>query len=130
MPQYTPPLRDLQFVLHELLEAVPTLNAIPAFAELDIDTVNAVLEEGGKFAAEVIQPLNLPGDQQVPDHEREDDRRSEGDGETGIVAALAQGEGDLRGPEHGQDPAQGHELTLEAPSLLQGSVHLPALDAR
>ena len=64
MPQYTPPLRDLQFVLHELLEAVPTLNAIPAYADLDAETVNAVLEEGGKFAAEVIQPLNLPGDQQ------------------------------------------------------------------
>jgi len=64
MPQYTPPLRDLQFVLHELLEAVPTLKAIPDYADLDAETVNAVLEEGGKFAAEVIQPLNLPGDQQ------------------------------------------------------------------
>jgi alkylation response protein AidB-like acyl-CoA dehydrogenase len=64
MAQYTPPLRDLQFVLHELLDAVPTLKTIPAFADLDVDTVNAVLEEGGKFASEVLQPLNLPGDQQ------------------------------------------------------------------
>jgi alkylation response protein AidB-like acyl-CoA dehydrogenase len=64
MPTYTPPLRDLQFVLHELLDAVPTLRTIPAYADLDVDTVNAVLEEGGKFAAEVIQPLNLPGDQE------------------------------------------------------------------
>jgi hypothetical protein len=64
MPQYTPPLRDLKFVLHELLDAVPTLKAIPAYADLDVDTVNAVLEEGGKFAAEVIQPLNLSGDQE------------------------------------------------------------------
>jgi hypothetical protein len=64
MPQYTPPLRDMQFVLHELLDAVPTLKSIPAYADLDVDTVNAVLEEGGKFAAEVLQPLNLPGDQQ------------------------------------------------------------------
>jgi alkylation response protein AidB-like acyl-CoA dehydrogenase len=64
MAQYTPPLRDLQFVLHELLDAVPTLKAIPAFAELDVETVNAVLEEGGKFAAEVIQPLNISGDQE------------------------------------------------------------------
>jgi alkylation response protein AidB-like acyl-CoA dehydrogenase len=64
MAQYTPPLRDLQFVLHELLDAVPTLNAIPAYADLDVDTLNAVLEEGGKFAAEVLQPLNLAGDQQ------------------------------------------------------------------
>jgi alkylation response protein AidB-like acyl-CoA dehydrogenase len=64
MPQYTPPLRDMQFVLHELLDAVPTLRSIPAYADLDVDTVNAVLEEGGKFAAQVLQPLNLPGDQQ------------------------------------------------------------------
>jgi alkylation response protein AidB-like acyl-CoA dehydrogenase len=64
MPQYTPPLRDLQFVLHELLDAVPTLKTIPAYADLDEGTVNAVLEEGGKFAAGVLQPLNLPGDQE------------------------------------------------------------------
>jgi alkylation response protein AidB-like acyl-CoA dehydrogenase len=64
MAQYTPPLRDLQFVLHELLEAVPTLKTIADYADLDIDTVNAVLEEGGKFASEVLQPLNLSGDQQ------------------------------------------------------------------
>ncbi len=64
MAQYTPPLRDLQFVLHELLDVVPTLKAIPAFADLDVETVNAVLEEGGKFAAEVLQPLNLSGDRQ------------------------------------------------------------------
>jgi alkylation response protein AidB-like acyl-CoA dehydrogenase len=64
MAQYTPPLRDLQFVLHELLDAVPTLKSIPAYADLDVETVNAVLEEGGKFAAEVIQPLNISGDQE------------------------------------------------------------------
>jgi len=64
MAQYTPPLRDIQFVLHELLDAVPTLQQIPKYTELDVDTVNAVLEEGGKFAAEVLQPLNLSGDQE------------------------------------------------------------------
>jgi len=64
MAQYTPPLRDLKFVLHELLDAVPTLRRIPAYADLDADTVDAVLEEGGKFAAEVLQPLNIPGDQE------------------------------------------------------------------
>ncbi len=64
MPTYTPPLRDMQFVLHELLDAVPTLKTIPAYADLDVETVNAVLEEAGKFAAEVLQPLNLPGDRE------------------------------------------------------------------
>ena len=62
MPQYTPPLRDMQFVLHELLDASATLRTLPAHADLDADTINAVLEEGGKFASEVTAPLNLSGD--------------------------------------------------------------------
>ena len=64
MPVYTPPLRDMQFVLHELLDAADTLRALPRHADIDADTINAVLEEGGKFAAEVVFPLNLSGDQQ------------------------------------------------------------------
>ena len=62
MPSYTPPLRDMQFVMHEVLGVVDELKAIPQHADLDADTLNAVLEEGGKFAAEVTQPLNLSGD--------------------------------------------------------------------
>jgi alkylation response protein AidB-like acyl-CoA dehydrogenase len=64
MPSYTPPLRDMQFVIHELLGAVDDLRQIPAYADLDADTVNAVLEEGGKFASKVLAPLNLVGDVQ------------------------------------------------------------------
>ena len=64
MPSYNPPLRDMQFVMHELLGAVDELKQIPKYADLDVDTVNAVLEEGGKFASQVIAPLNLVGDVQ------------------------------------------------------------------
>jgi len=62
MPQYNPPIRDMQFLLHEVLDAVPTLQALPPHADIDADTLNAVLAEGGKFAAEVVTPINLPGD--------------------------------------------------------------------
>ena len=62
MPQYTPPLRDMQFVLHEVLNVVDELKMLPKHADIDIDTINAVLEEGGKFAAGVIAPINLSGD--------------------------------------------------------------------
>ena len=62
MPQYTPPLRDMHFLLHEVFDAVATLKTLPAHAEIDADTLNAVLEEGGKFAAQVTAPLNLSGD--------------------------------------------------------------------
>lgn len=64
MAQYTPPLRDMQFVLHELLNVVDELKQLPAHAEIDADTINAVLEEGGKFCAQVTAPLNQSGDQE------------------------------------------------------------------
>jgi alkylation response protein AidB-like acyl-CoA dehydrogenase len=62
MPHYTPPLRDMQFVLHELHHVCDELKALAPHAEVDADTVNAVLEEGGKFASQVIFPLNISGD--------------------------------------------------------------------
>ena len=62
MPQYTPPLRDMQFVMHEVLNVVDELKLLPAHAEIDADTINAVIAEGGKFAAEVLAPLNQSGD--------------------------------------------------------------------
>ncbi|HEY2926800.1 acyl-CoA dehydrogenase C-terminal domain-containing protein [Piscinibacter sp.] len=64
MAHYTPPLRDMQFVLHELLGVTEEFKALPAHAEVDADTVNAVLEEGGKFASEVLAPLNQRGDEE------------------------------------------------------------------
>jgi alkylation response protein AidB-like acyl-CoA dehydrogenase len=64
MPQYTPPLRDMQFVMHELLHVVDDFKQIPKHADVDAATINQVLEEAGKFAAEVIFPLNVSGDQE------------------------------------------------------------------
>ena len=64
MPQYTPPLRDMQFVLHEVLNVVDEFKQMPQHAEMDADTVNAVLDEGGKFAAQVVFPLNQVGDEE------------------------------------------------------------------
>jgi len=62
MPTYNPPLRDMQFVMHEVLNVVDHLKQVPKHAEMDVATINAVLEEGGKFASEVIFPLNISGD--------------------------------------------------------------------
>jgi alkylation response protein AidB-like acyl-CoA dehydrogenase len=64
MPQYNPPLRDMQFVLHEVLKVTDELKVLPRHADIDADTINAVLEEGGKFAAEVTFPLNISGDEE------------------------------------------------------------------
>ena len=62
MPSYTPPLRDMQFVMHEVFQVVEDFKQMPRHADIDVDTINAVLEEGGKFAAEVAFPLNVSGD--------------------------------------------------------------------
>ena len=64
MGQYIAPLRDMQFVLHELLHAEETLKELPAYADIDADIINQVLEEGGKFASQVIFPLNHSGDRE------------------------------------------------------------------
>ena len=62
MPTYNPPLRDMQFVLHELFQSTEQLKAMPKYADIDADTMDAVIEQAGKFAAEVIFPLNISGD--------------------------------------------------------------------
>ena len=64
MGQYTAPLRDMQFVLHELLGVEDHLKQMPQHAEIDADTINQVIEEAGKFCSEVIFPLNQSGDRE------------------------------------------------------------------
>ena len=45
MGQYIAPLRDMQFVLHELLHVADELKVLPKHAEIDVDIINQVLEE-------------------------------------------------------------------------------------
>ena len=62
MPHYAPPLRDMQFLMHEVFNVVDELKLIPKHADIDADTIDAVLAEAGKFAVEVAFPLNISGD--------------------------------------------------------------------
>ena len=70
MPTYTPPLRDMQFVMYEVLNVVEDFKAMPKHAEVDADTINSVLEEAGKFAAEVALPINISGDTEGCTHDK------------------------------------------------------------
>ena len=60
MPIYNAPVKDIQFVLHDLLKV--SEQDIPGFEDLDRDFTNAVVEEAGKVATEVLHPLNVVGD--------------------------------------------------------------------
>jgi alkylation response protein AidB-like acyl-CoA dehydrogenase len=62
MPSYVPPLRDMRFVLHEVFDVAGALKRLPPHADIDAETIDAVLEEAGKFASEVLLPLNAVGD--------------------------------------------------------------------
>ncbi|MDP1026443.1 acyl-CoA dehydrogenase C-terminal domain-containing protein [Sphingomonas sp. KR1UV-12] len=62
MPQFTPPVRDTRFVLEHVVGLSAHAN-VDGFAAATPDTVDAVLEEGGRFVAQVLFPLNQVGDQ-------------------------------------------------------------------
>ncbi len=63
MPTYTPPIADTRFVLDKVLGLDRYAN-LPGFEAATQDTVDAILEEGGKLCAEVFFPLNQSGDEQ------------------------------------------------------------------
>jgi alkylation response protein AidB-like acyl-CoA dehydrogenase len=62
MTDYIPPLKDMLFNIHEIsgLERVLQLGR---FSDFDNDVVDQVVEEAGKFASEVLAPLNIPSDE-------------------------------------------------------------------
>ncbi|WP_409524899.1 acyl-CoA dehydrogenase C-terminal domain-containing protein [Nitrincola sp. MINF-07-Sa-05] len=64
MAEYKAPLRDMQFILNEVLEMDKHYQGLPGCEEATPDMIAAILEEGAKFAERVLSPLNQIGDQQ------------------------------------------------------------------
>ena len=64
MATYQAPLRDMQFVLHELLGVEQEFAALPGFEEATRDLIDPVLEEAAKLCENVMFPLNRVGDQE------------------------------------------------------------------
>ena len=63
MTTYTPPIDDIKFVLYDFLN-IDKYSNLPGFDEATPDLVNAILEESGKMASEVLHPINHSGDQE------------------------------------------------------------------
>ena len=61
MADYVPPLRDIRFVLGQLVD-LPGLAKLGAYDHADPSTVLGVIEESGRFIAGVVAPLNRVGD--------------------------------------------------------------------
>ncbi|QSE88019.1 acyl-CoA dehydrogenase family protein (plasmid) [Rhodococcus pseudokoreensis] len=59
---YTPPIREMQFVLHEVLDAAGTLQG--GGIDIDRDTIDGVIEGAGDFCARVLDPINAVGDRE------------------------------------------------------------------
>ena len=57
MPAYKAPLREIQFVLNEVLQFENLPQQIPDFSEATPDLVATILEEAGKFAGGVLAAL-------------------------------------------------------------------------
>lgn len=64
MPDYQAPLRDLRFVMDEMLDYPEHYARLPGLEQASPDIVAAILEEGSRFAREVLLPLNQTGDRQ------------------------------------------------------------------
>ena len=64
MWSYVPPIRDMQFVMDELLEVRKDWAAIPEFSDLDADTAPQILDAAGQFVVQTLAPINAAGDLQ------------------------------------------------------------------
>jgi alkylation response protein AidB-like acyl-CoA dehydrogenase len=62
MNQYSPPIDSILFVIEHVLKAPEQWANIPAFEDFDMDLAQEVVNQAGRFAAEVISPINLSGD--------------------------------------------------------------------
>ncbi|MFE8072147.1 acyl-CoA dehydrogenase C-terminal domain-containing protein [Marinobacteraceae bacterium S3BR75-40.1] len=64
MPEYKAPLRDIQFVMNEVLDSATHYSQLPGAEDATPDMVDAIIQEGAKFCEQVLAPLNQVGDQE------------------------------------------------------------------
>lgn len=63
MPIYSAPVRDYLFVLDEVLN-IKSIDDMPGYADLEADTISAIMSEAAKFCENELLPINLSGDEE------------------------------------------------------------------
>lgn len=63
MPQYSTPLRDMQFLLHNVFKAENYYQQL-GYDEVNVDLIDAILTEGGKFVENELAPHRISGDEE------------------------------------------------------------------
>jgi 3-(methylthio)propanoyl-CoA dehydrogenase len=63
MSDYNAPVTDILLTM-KAVAGLAALSDLPGYADATPDTVQAILEEAGKFAGEVLAPLNAVGDRE------------------------------------------------------------------
>ncbi|WP_062261828.1 acyl-CoA dehydrogenase C-terminal domain-containing protein [Endozoicomonas arenosclerae] len=64
MPEYKAPLRDIQFVLNDLLNSEQHYAGLEGCEQVSPDLLNAIVEEGARFAENTLHPLQKVGDEE------------------------------------------------------------------
>jgi alkylation response protein AidB-like acyl-CoA dehydrogenase len=64
MTPYKAPLRDMQFVMQDLLNIERHYQSLPDCDEVNMELIEAILGEASKFSEEIVAPLNAVGDQE------------------------------------------------------------------
>jgi len=64
MSRYAAPLREMRYVLFDVLKAESFFNTLPGAEHANRELVDAVLDEAAKFNEQVLAPLNKTGDQE------------------------------------------------------------------
>ena len=63
MTEFNAPVRDIQFLLHDVLQ-ISKYSNLPGFADASSDVIDAIVEEGAKLASNVLHPINQSGDKE------------------------------------------------------------------
>ncbi len=98
MPTYTAPTRDTRFVVNEMLDLASYGN-LPGFENATSDMIDTVINEAGKFCAEVLAPLNQVGDVQGCTHHDDGSVTTPEGFKEGYNAYVESGWGTIAAPE-------------------------------